>query len=252
MNTEILKTWLDFIKWAVGSVAVVIAVKIIDAGFQDREINVREMDHYLKYMTYITNDKQVGELRSIAEFYKTISISKPVRERWEAYYVIVDARYAVAKKQQDAVRDSITLLNLALAKNPQDSGKAARLQVLEAANEYLNVELGADKLNQPAAGNVNSKAASTFEQKGIEAIAMGNLDVASQFFQKSDAAYPAYHNSYELKNLLNNIQPQYDAANNASKKVILDTLSTHILNYYSWQLPENSKETLKQVRLSAR
>src|SRR5688572_4210984 len=99
MEKEKLQSWLEFAKWFVGSGAIVWSTFIIDAGFKDREINVKEMEHYFNYMTYVTSDKQVGELRAIAEFYKTISISEPVRKRWELYYGIVDDKYKLVLAQ---------------------------------------------------------------------------------------------------------------------------------------------------------
>src|SRR5205085_12409215 len=134
MDKEKLGAWLEFAKWFIGSVALVWAIKIIDAGFQDREINIKEFSQYDKYMSYITTSEKISERLAIAEFYKTVSLSNPVRERWTAYYELIKPQYDSYVQEHKIITDSIATLTM--KKNP-DSIDIQKLSSLKSKNEFL-------------------------------------------------------------------------------------------------------------------
>jgi hypothetical protein len=100
---ELLKIWVDFAKWFVVSVALAVISLIIDSGFKDREIGVTELNEYGRYVDLIVDYNKVSERRLLAQFFANVTPSEKLRERWNAYYEIVNAEYDSIKKEKTAV-----------------------------------------------------------------------------------------------------------------------------------------------------
>ena len=75
----LLKIWIDFFKWFVVSVAIVIMTKIIDSGFKDRELGIQELNEYGRYVELITDYNKVAERRLLAQFFAYVSPSDKLR-----------------------------------------------------------------------------------------------------------------------------------------------------------------------------
>jgi hypothetical protein len=111
---ERLKIWLDLLKWAVASVGIVIATLIIDSGFKDREIGIKELSLYNDHVDLVTNSENVAQRRLLAQYFAYVTPSDKLRERWQAYFEIVDREYQDLKlrlESRKAELDSIVKID---------------------------------------------------------------------------------------------------------------------------------------------
>lgn len=107
----LLKIWIDFFKWFVVSVAIVIMTKIIDSGFKDRELGIQELNEYGRYVELITDYNKVAERRLLAQFFAYVSPSDKLREGWENYYKVVSAEYDSVMATKEAIANTIAKLD---------------------------------------------------------------------------------------------------------------------------------------------
>ena len=103
----LLKIWIDFIKWAVVSVALVLISLIIDSGFKDRELGIGELNEYGRYVDLITDYNKVAERRLLAQFFAYVSPSEKLREGWEKYFEVVNAEYDSTISEKEAISNTI-------------------------------------------------------------------------------------------------------------------------------------------------
>ncbi len=124
-----LKFWIDFMKWFIVSVALVVVTTIIDWGFRDREAGLAELKFYDRYVTnlVVLNPSPVQK-RQLALYFSTVTPSEKLRERWQVYY---DSLYSDYIDYITPILEEESVLNLryrALLKS-QDS-KDAELEEL--------------------------------------------------------------------------------------------------------------------------
>ncbi len=107
---ERLKIWIDLLKWAVASVGIVIATLIIDSGFKDREIGIKELTLYNDHVDLVTNTENLAQRRLLAQYFAYVTPSEKLRARWKDYYTLVDSEYQdvkhlleVRKKELDSI-----------------------------------------------------------------------------------------------------------------------------------------------------
>ncbi|MFN5706389.1 MAG: hypothetical protein ACK45U_11115 [bacterium] len=110
MTNERLKMWIDLGKWFIVSVGFVLMTKIIDTGFKDREIGMKEITTYDRYTKLITDYNRIAERRMLAQFFANVSPSDEIRKGWQRYYEEVNKEYLA---HQDSLRfKEIRLQNL--------------------------------------------------------------------------------------------------------------------------------------------
>lgn len=119
---ERFKYYVDFAKWFIVSVALVVVTLIIDAGFKDRAAGLSELQQYDKYVTQlIVLNEEVGPRRLLAQYFANVTASDKLRERWQEYYKLLDGEYIIlmkARQEKIKTRDSLTaLVIVALGKN---------------------------------------------------------------------------------------------------------------------------------------
>lgn len=110
MTNERLKMWIDLGKWSIVSVGLVLMTKIIDTGFKDREVGMKEITTYDRYTKLITDHNRIAERRMLAQFFANVSPSDEIRKGWQRYYEEINKEYLV---HQDSLRlKEIRLQNL--------------------------------------------------------------------------------------------------------------------------------------------
>jgi septal ring factor EnvC (AmiA/AmiB activator) len=93
MTNERLKMWIDLGKWSIVSVGLVLMTKIVDNGFKDREVGLKEITTYDRYTKLITDYNRIAERRMLAQFFANVSPSDEIRKGWQRYYEEVNKEY---------------------------------------------------------------------------------------------------------------------------------------------------------------
>lgn len=107
MEITRLKIWLNFYKFILGTLFLGGLTLFIDSSIKKREVEIKEMELFGRYIDYaLTED--VGIRKRFAEYFASVTSSKDLRDRWNAYLIIVNQEF----KQ---INDSIA--NLTLLKN---------------------------------------------------------------------------------------------------------------------------------------
>jgi len=89
-----LKFWIDFLKWFIVSVALVVVTIIIDYGFKDRQAGLAELKFYDNYVTelIVLNPSPVQK-RMLAQYFACVSPSDKLKEGWKIYYDSIYPQY---------------------------------------------------------------------------------------------------------------------------------------------------------------
>lgn len=108
-------------------------------------------------------------------------------------------------------------------------------QISEAAEVFQGSKITITdslKLNPTAS---KAEKARAYEQEGIRSIQMGDLSAAKENFQKAEKAYPGFHSSYEISNL---IKDKLDDVNEGKldSAQATDQVLKEVQNQYSWKL----------------
>lgn len=80
-----------------------------------------------------------------------------------------------------------------------------------------------------------AEEAHSYENKGLESIQRGDLKEAQNNFEKADQAYPGFHSTYEISQLLKdkNEQVKADRDTAKAKQEVIETIRKN----YAWKLP---------------
>lgn len=128
ISAEKLKIWIDFFKWIIVSIVLFLITTKIDEGFRDREISIKETEHYDTYMDYIINSDKIAERRELAQFLAIVTVSEPIRERWEEYFKITNKIYIEYVKESNQIKDSIKDLAFIDSLSLKEKRKLAELE----------------------------------------------------------------------------------------------------------------------------
>lgn len=102
---ERIKYWVEFAKWFLASVALVLTSSIVSWNFTSRDKSFEEVKFYSdKYMTeLIVFNDQIGPRYKLAQFFKNVTVDKKQRQGWERYFEEVkeefDAKQLELKEQ---------------------------------------------------------------------------------------------------------------------------------------------------------
>lgn len=147
MTNERLKMWIDLGKWSIVSVGLVLMTKIIDTGFKDREVGMKEITTYDRYTKLITDHNRIAERRMLAQFFANVSPSEEIRKGWERYYEEVNKEYIA---HQDSLKaKEIRLQNLQIVqatKNEKNNSK--KIEILNEEIDKIKEELTIRKIHQ--------------------------------------------------------------------------------------------------------
>ena len=111
MTDERLKIWLGFLKFFLGSFAIGLATIIINQEFQDREIELKEMEQLGKFIDHaLTED--VGVRLRFAQYFSTVTRSDEIRKGWKDYVAIVDNEYNEKKSKLASLQNDLEKPNI--------------------------------------------------------------------------------------------------------------------------------------------
>ena len=188
---------LEVAKWYLISVAVVLAGKIIEAGFKEREVGMNEMQLYDKYIDKIIDSKNLEQKFALTEYYSTVTPTDRLRERWIAYHNIVNKKYleykTIQEEKESLIKDLTEVINdttqAEAVENKKENIKQLqqRLDVLDNEfgedEEYL-VQLGVYPGDEAAA---RTKIKKEFLAKGLSVLFFQNSE--NQFAIMSEIFY---------------------------------------------------------------
>ncbi len=112
-SAEMFSKMIDFLKWYITSVVLVVIVAIIDNGLKEREQGVKEMESFDNYVDIVTptDTLSLNKRYELAKYLATVLPSKNLRERWSAYLdtlrprvkkqVLLDSSNNVINKEQN-------------------------------------------------------------------------------------------------------------------------------------------------------
>jgi len=141
----------------------------------------------------------------------------------------------------------------ALAQAELAQAELAQLQAQLQAKQATSRITEQNRQQAEATGqNANESAASRYETMGFDALLLGNLSSARQYFGQAYEAFPAYHNVDEIyKQVLSDqIVTTFESSDAAGRGKILREIYQSILQNYAWGAPTDAL-TQMQTRLSA-
>lgn len=137
-----IKMILDFIKWFIVSVALVVITMIIDYGFRDRAAGIKEVEQYDRYVTNIVvMNSEVGKRRLLAQYFSSVLPSDKLRKCWENYYWVVNAEYKEMVKK-DSILESKLKWFMSMKAVTQE--QEIELEVLARQKKYTEKQLYSD------------------------------------------------------------------------------------------------------------
>lgn len=89
----LLKIWLDFLRWFIGSVALVLIVFIFNYHLRERNEGLDEIKEYETHVELVTNVDNIGKRRLLAQFFANVTASENLRRGWQNYYKEVSKEY---------------------------------------------------------------------------------------------------------------------------------------------------------------
>ncbi len=132
MTNERLKMWIDLGKWFIVSVGLVVMTKIIDSGFKDREIGMKEINTYDRYTKLITDYNRIAERRMLAQFFANVSPSDEIRKGWQRYYEEVNKEYIAHLETLKAKEKQLQELQ-----NSKSKSSTTNSQAIEKLNKEI-------------------------------------------------------------------------------------------------------------------
>jgi hypothetical protein len=108
LSKEIWEKLADFGKWYLVSVSIVIAAKMVENGFQERETGLKEMDGFDKYVSIITDTKGIDKRWELCKYFATVTPTKRLKEGWVAYMGSIQKDYEAFQQLQNK-EDSLNL-----------------------------------------------------------------------------------------------------------------------------------------------
>lgn len=242
---EKFKLIMEYVKWFIVSVVLVVIALIVDSGFKSRDQGLKEMTQYDKYLDVLVYNDNVGAKLKLTEFLATITTSKDLRKRWEVYLEKVKAEYEEYQR-----KDSVTKAKLdnLYQKDTLSKGELKTYEKLQKEKNEIDFQLSKDIKLPPSfieggvglkSSNKDLKAAQKWEEIGFDLLIKKDMVGAIEAFDKSENSYPTYHQVYEISNYLKKFLEK-------TGKDILDSswkeIYKIIQDKYSYGMPINYKE----------
>lgn len=113
LSKELWDKIIDFGKWYLVSVAIVIAAKLVENGFQERETGLKEMEGFDKYVSIITDTKGIDKRWELCKYFATVTPTKRLKEGWMLYMESIRSDYEEflklqAKEDSLIIKDTLT------------------------------------------------------------------------------------------------------------------------------------------------
>jgi len=227
---EKLSLYIDFTKWIVVSVALVIIASVVDASFKDRAAGINEIEQYDKYVNMVVANDRIGAKKRLAEFYSLVTASEKLRIRWEKYYVIVEKEFNDSVEMYQKLRDTLSHITDSATKE-----------------QYINrmSNLSDDLQTKVNTGIPQTKAqtAADFEGQGFTFLLDRDFEKAMEAFNNAEQSLHGYHSVYDILFYLRNHKELASPTNEAAWKQAYKD----ILKKFPWGMPDDIKEKMEQA-----
>lgn len=132
-----LEKVIDYGKWVIGSVAIVVGGSIISDGFKERDQDVKELEYFDKYVATVTEVEGVEKRYLLCEYFAAVSPDGAMKDSWNRYLKIITPLYDTFKltKQKIAIiegKDSLTPKDLKTITVLHDKNAALEGSLLDA------------------------------------------------------------------------------------------------------------------------
>ncbi len=197
MELEKLKEWLGFWKFFLGTFILGLATFMVNKDIQNREIEIKEQEQVAKYIEHAIHE-DVGIRLRFAQYFRNVTRSDTLRERWQDYLTIVQAEYNEKKAEKESL---VAKAQVESITGQEKDVLQARIQELEAAlnptppkevalltsRVYLHVRNAEQKLKANEVLNILS--AGGFSVPGIQVLSMGPKETEFRYFRKREKEY---------------------------------------------------------------
>ncbi len=197
MDIDKLKEWLGFWKFFLGTFILGCATFLVNQDIQNREIEIKEQDQIAKYIEHAIHE-DVGIRLRFAQYFRNVTRSEVLRERWNDYLIIVQGEYDEKKKEKelllvksqeksitgqekDALQARIEELELAL--NP----KPIKKDMLLPSRIYLHIQ--SEKQKEKAVEISRLLKNGGFSVPGIQILSKGPNTSELRYFRKREEEY---------------------------------------------------------------
>jgi len=197
MGIENLKEWLGFWKFFLGTFILGLATFLVNQDIQNREIEIKEQEQIAKYIEHAIHE-DVGIRLRFAQYFRNVTRSETLRERWQDYLKIVQAEYDEKKQEKEEL----------IAQSKVESITAQEKDALQARIEELEVALNPRPpktvVSLPSrvylhARNAEQKQMATeissiltgggFSVPGIQVLSKGPNETELRYFRKREEEY---------------------------------------------------------------
>lgn len=236
---EKYKLLSDVFKWlSIGVASTFVGVyfsNILDNRKQDLE----EMKFFQIHSEIITNNTEPYKRRYLAQFYSCVNVNEYHRTNWYNYYNSILKEY-----KADSLRMTIELVELNNKLTELKKSNVDLSLVDSISNEIKsreNIQKGIFEIKIP-----NNLPAFDFESRGFQELLNRNIKTALDAFNKAYELYPTLHNVDEIRKLL--ILKQSVLNESTSEEWI--NVYEIIIDKYSWKIPQNVVEGMKDYMKS--
>lgn len=140
ISPEVLDKITEFGKWYIVSVAIVFAAKIVESSFKEREIGIKEMQVYDKYVETILETDNIEERWKLAEYFSNVTPTERLRDRWVAYKDTIEADYLKFKELEEKEIELLSKDTLTL--NQQNTLSTLQLEKAKFEKRLVNKSIG--------------------------------------------------------------------------------------------------------------
>lgn len=197
LDIEKLKEWLGFWKFFLGTFILGLATFLVNRDIQNREIEIKEQEQIAKYIEHAIQD-DVGIRLRFAQYFRNVTRSETLRERWQDYLEIVQREYDETKREKERLvaevqQESKTALEkealqarieeLEAALNPRPSKAAVSLP----SRVYLHVRNTEQKEKAAAIASMLTRGG--FSVPGIQVLSVGPKTSELRYFRKREEDY---------------------------------------------------------------
>jgi len=244
MESEKLTMYLDFTKWIVVSVALVIISTVIESAVKDREHGLNEIKQYDTYVQLVIQADGIGQRWRLAQYFSKVTASEKLRDRWSDYFQIVETEYLDSLKKQVALLAEAKRLD-SLSKLPSYLGDTALKEQIE-INDQQRRNLGKELSTSTWSSVRQDDGAAKFERQGFEFLFQRDVEGAITAFNNAEQNTNGYHMVYDIWNYLRGRENRL-ALSDSKNDAVWKKTYTDILKNFSWKMPADIKDKMNEL-----
>lgn len=243
-------TWttiVNFSKWYLPSVAIVLAGKMIESGFKERETGIKEMKTYNEYTHIVLNTDSVEQLYALTRYFAYVTPTERLRNRWRDYLNVIEPEYKTLiadKKRADSITAIINDVTKGMYQLTEKNMHALKdsQKAVQARISNVKTAFPVDMYQKISIVEGDVVTGRDWERKGFEALLNKDVHMAIAAFKNADKAISNLHNAHEIWQYL--IENKDTLA--TGKREEWDKLYKTLLKEYSWGMPLDVKKHLEE------